>query len=100
MNTIRPLTFEEQLSLSFWQGTDDIRTYLIARTLSLSNKNWHVANIALALEMGIEEVEDIIRVFNQNGLAPLAPSTKAYARPHTHGLEYTQAATHQKNTLK
>lgn len=100
MIKIRPLTFDEQLSLPFMQGTGDVRAYLISRTLLLSEKGWPVADIALALKMSDVEVQEIVCTFNQHGLASLAPGTKAFGRSHLHGVEYSRSSEHLKTVAK
>ena len=74
---IRPLTFEEQLSLLYWQRADNLKAYIVARVLLLSQKDWPVSEIAFAFRMSDSDVQDIIQVFNEKGLEPLAPEPES-----------------------
>lgn len=71
MSKVRPITFEEQLSLSHWHGTTNMQTYMIARILLLAQKAWSISDIAFAFLVNEEIVKDTIQIFNQNGLQAL-----------------------------
>ncbi len=70
---VRPFTFEELLSLPYWQRADNLRAYIVARVLLLSQKDWPIPEIAFAFKLNEQEVENIIQTFNEKGLEALAP---------------------------
>ncbi|HNB50600.1 MAG TPA: helix-turn-helix domain-containing protein [Anaerolineales bacterium] len=73
MTKARPLKFEEQLSLMLWQKADYLDAYIVSRVLVLSDKDWAISDIALALTLSENEVTTTIQTFNEKGLEPFAP---------------------------
>lgn len=69
----RPLQLDEQLSLGFWQKADCLHAYIVARVLYMSQKDWPISDIALALQLEEDEVVETIHTFNTKGLTPFAP---------------------------
>ncbi len=70
---IRPLSSDELMILLSWEQADNVNAYIRARILQLSQKEWPYEEIATAMGVTAAMVQELIREFNQGGVAAIAP---------------------------
>ena len=82
----RPLTEDERKALLSWQQCDRKILYVRARMVLLAESAPSAAAISRALGVHVQTTRDILRRFNQGGLAAIAPKPKP-GRPRQFGQE-------------
>jgi hypothetical protein len=70
---VRPLSVDELEILFYWERADNVEGYIYARILQLSRKGWKCEDIALAMAVNIDLVQQIISSFNLGGIPAIAP---------------------------
>jgi hypothetical protein len=68
----RSITEEELVILLSWEQADNIGAYIRARILQLSEDSWPGAEIATAMGINIDTVNQVIHDFNREGIPAIA----------------------------
>lgn len=71
---IRRITIDELEILFFWERADNVESYISARILQLAGKGWRPEDIALAMAVNTDVVQDTVLSFNLGGIPAIAPS--------------------------
>lgn len=89
---VRPITTEESGILDRWQRSDDVIRYRRARILRLSEAKWKCPAIAEALALHAETVREVIKAFNEGGIAAITPEPRSGGRPPTYTHKVAESA--------
>ena len=71
---IRRITIDELEILFYWERADNVEGYISARILQLARNGWRPEDIALAMAVNTDVVQQTVSSFNLGGIPAIAPS--------------------------